>query len=94
MERKIMARAVTKDRSMEKRSESRGSPKVFHGASIKLVGVPLYQFKLKDTSENGASILVKADSLLNQWLITHALLGVFCIHGRTVSLGQGKHHAV
>jgi len=63
-----MARAVTKDRSVEKRSESRGSPKVFHGASIKLVGVPLYQFKLKDTSENGASILVKADSFMLNYL--------------------------
>jgi len=63
-----MARAVTKDRSVEKRSESRGSPKVFHGASIKLVGVPLYQFKLKDSSENGASLLVKEDSTMLDYL--------------------------
>jgi hypothetical protein len=68
MERKIMARAVTKDSSMEKRSESRGAPKGFHGASIKLVGVPLYQFKLKDASENGASILVKEDSFMLNYL--------------------------
>jgi len=63
-----MARAVTKDRSMNKRSESRDAPKGFHGASIKLVGVPLYQFKLKDSSENGASILVKEDSFMLNYL--------------------------
>jgi hypothetical protein len=68
MEGKIMARAVTKDSSTEKRSESRGAPKGFHGASIKLVGVPLYQFKLKDASENGASILVKEDSFMLKYL--------------------------
>jgi hypothetical protein len=33
-----------------------------------LVGVPLYQFKLKDTSENGASILVKEDSFMLNYL--------------------------
>jgi len=63
-----MARAVKKDSSTEKRSESRGAPKGFHGASIKLVGVPLYQFKLKDFSENGASILVKEDSTMLDYL--------------------------
>ena len=63
-----MARAVTKDSSMNKRSESRDAPKGFHGASIKLVGVPLYQFKLKDSSENGASILVKEDSFMLNYL--------------------------
>ena len=63
-----MARAVKKDGSTEKRSESRGAPKGFHGASIKLVGVPLYQFKLKDSSENGASILVKEDSFMLNYL--------------------------
>jgi len=63
-----MARAVKKDSSTEKRSESRGAPKGFHGVSIKLVGVPLYQFKLKDTSENGASILIKEDSFMLNYL--------------------------
>ena len=63
-----MARAVSKNSSMDKRAESRGAPKGFHGASIKLVGVPLYQFKLKDSSENGASILVKEDSFMLNYL--------------------------
>jgi PilZ domain-containing protein len=71
-----MARAVTKDSSMDKRSESRGAPKAFHGASIKLVGVPLYQFKLKDTSENGASILVKEDSFMLNYLEVGQILNI------------------
>ena len=49
---------------MEKRSSNRALPKGFHGAEIKLTGVPLYQFKLKDISDNGASILIKEDSAM------------------------------
>jgi hypothetical protein len=47
---------------MEKRLEKRAFPKGFHGAEIKLIGIPLYQFKLKDISDNGASLLVKENS--------------------------------
>ena len=71
-----MARAVTKDRHSEKRSESRKLPKGFHSASIKLVGVPLYQFKLKDSSENGASILVKEDSFMLNYLEVGQILTI------------------
>ena len=71
-----MARAVTKDSSMNERSESRDAPKGFHGASIKLVGVPLYQFKLKDTSENGASILIKEDSFMLNYLEVGQVLNI------------------
>ena len=49
---------------MEKRSSKRALPPGSHGAEIKLTGVPLYQFKLKDISDNGASILVKEDSAM------------------------------
>jgi len=49
---------------MEKRSAKRALPTGSHGAEIKLIGVPLYQFKLKDISDNGASILVKEDSAM------------------------------
>ena len=63
-----MARAVSQDGSMEKRLEKRNTPKGFHGASIKLVGVPLYQFKLKDISANGSNLLVKEDSSMMNYL--------------------------
>ena len=63
-----MSGAVSQDGSLEKRSETRHIPKGFHGASIKLVGVPLYQFKLKDTSDHGATILVKENSFMMNYL--------------------------
>ena len=49
---------------MEKRSSKRALSTGFHGAEIKLTGVPLYQFKLKDISDNGASILIKENSAM------------------------------
>jgi hypothetical protein len=63
-----MARVVSQDSPTEKRVEGRHTPEGFHGASIKLVGVPLYQFKLKDMSDNGSSILVKDDSFMINYL--------------------------
>jgi hypothetical protein len=56
---------------MEKRSEKRAFPKGFHGAEIKLIGIPLYQFKLKDISDNGASLLMKENSSM----INHLKIG-------------------
>jgi hypothetical protein len=47
---------------MEKRSAKRAVPIGFNRAEIKLTGIPLYQFKLKDVSDNGASLLVKENS--------------------------------
>ena len=49
---------------MEKRSEKRALPTKLNGAEIKLTGIPLYQFKLKDISDNGTCILVKEDSAM------------------------------
>ena len=63
-----MAGTVSQDGSMERRSETRSSPKGFHGAEIKLIGVPLYHFKLKDMSANGASLLVKENSFMINYL--------------------------
>ena len=56
---------------MDKRSEKRAFPKGFHGAEIKLIGIPLYQFKLKDISDNGASLLMKENSSM----INHLKIG-------------------
>ena len=63
-----MAGVISQDSPTEKRLEARHTPEGFSGASIKLVGVPLYQFKLKDTSHNGASVLVKDDSFMINYL--------------------------
>ena len=56
---------------MEKRSAKRAVPTGFNGAEIKLTGIPLYQFKLKDLSDKGASLLVK----VNSDMMTHLEVG-------------------
>ena len=59
---------------MEKRSAARSLATGSHGAEIKLTGVPLYQFKLKDISPDGAGILVKDDSaMINHLEVGQAL---------------------
>ena len=56
---------------MEKRSTKRAVPIGFTVAEIKLTGIPLYQFKLKDVSDHGASLLVKE----NSDMMTHLEVG-------------------
>ena len=48
----------------EKRSEVRQKAKFYHHAEIRLVGVPVYEVKIKDLSSKGVSIVVKKNSLL------------------------------
>ena len=48
----------------EKRSEVRQQAKRFYHAEIRLVGVPVYEVKLKNVSTKGSCVLVKEDSLL------------------------------
>lgn len=48
----------------ERRTQKREAAKYCDHAEIRLVGVPIYEVKIKDLSANGASILVKKDSLL------------------------------
>jgi len=54
----------------EKRSEVRQKAKRCYHAEIRLVGVPVYEVKLKDLSTRGSCILVKEDSLLMNHLKT------------------------
>ena len=53
----------TKSSSDERRSEPRTDVMQFHSVEIKLdAPLPIYQFNLRDISENGVCILVKEDS--------------------------------
>lgn len=54
----------------ERRSEFRAKAKRCYHAEIRLVGVPVYEVKLKDLSTRGSCILVKEDSLLINHLKT------------------------
>ena len=68
---------------MEKRSAKRAFPTGFHGAEIKLTGVPLYQFKLKDISDTGASLLVKENSaMINHLEVGQSLRIKFDLNSR------------
>ena len=51
------------DSILEKRSQPRSDADAIHSVEINLKGsVPIYQFKLRDVSVDGACILVKEDS--------------------------------
>ena len=60
----------------ERRSHKREAARYCYHAEIRLIGVPVYEVKIKDLSSNGASILVRKDSLL----LNH--LGI----GKTISV--------
>lgn len=60
----------------ERRSQKREAAKYCYHAEIRLIGVPVYEVKIKDMSPKGASILVNKDSLL----LNH--LGI----GKTISV--------
>jgi hypothetical protein len=57
-----MAKENFKENHTERRSETRKTASHLFGAEIKLPGVPIHRFKLKDISLNGACILIKEDS--------------------------------
>ena len=46
----------------EKRVEPRTNSLTDHRAELKFPGVPVYQFKVRDISEHGAGVVVRADS--------------------------------
>ena len=52
----------------DKRSESRHDAKDYYHAEIRLVGVPVYEVKLKNLSSKGACFLVKDNSSLLNYM--------------------------
>ena len=46
----------------ERRLEPRATKLSNHSAEFKFIGVPVYQFKVRDMSSKGAGIVVRADS--------------------------------
>jgi hypothetical protein len=48
----------------DRRSEPREPPRKLHSVELKLPGLPIYLFKLKDISPMGACFLVKENSAL------------------------------
>jgi PilZ domain len=56
------------DAAVEKRSAERKMADRSHRVEIKLPGIPAYQFKVKDLSVKGASVLIREDSGLVPYL--------------------------
>jgi len=48
--------------SSERRAEPRATKLSDHRAEFKFAGVPVYQLKVRDLSDKGAGVVVKADS--------------------------------
>ncbi len=57
-----MAEENTEKKSLDRRSVPREPSKKFHSVEMKLASLPIYLFKLKDISPNGACFLVKEGS--------------------------------
>ena len=71
-----MTEKITAKESSEKRSEPRGPSKKFHSVEMKLASLPIYLFKLKDISPNGACFLVKEDSSMLKHLKVGQILNM------------------
>jgi hypothetical protein len=57
-----MAEKTSAENHAEKRAETRETLEEMQSVELKLPNLPIYVFKLKDTSSNGICFLVKADS--------------------------------
>ena len=57
-----MAEEVSAKHLSERRAEPRHPSRRFHSVEMKLASLPIYLFKLKDVSANGACFMVKEGS--------------------------------
>ena len=55
----------------EKRCESRSKKQRDYRVEIKFIGEPIYQFRVIDSSNNGASLLIKDDSRFLELISVH-----------------------
>ncbi|MBI5581090.1 MAG: hypothetical protein HY895_18210 [Deltaproteobacteria bacterium] len=70
---------------INRRLESRTTKLSNHGAEFKLVGVPIYQLKVRDLSAKGAGIVARADSVFLKMIRIGQELDV-----KLVSFGEAK----
>jgi hypothetical protein len=69
-----MTHRISARYSADRRTDDRHLPQKFYSVEMKLAGLPIYQFKLKDVSENGACFMVKEDSAILEYLEVGLLL--------------------
>ena len=80
-----MAEDDTINASAERRSEARKETNGMYGAELNMPGVPIYRFKFKDISHNGACVLIKEDSSAMNYL--QAGLTIDMMYNSPVLLG-------
>lgn len=79
----------------ERRTQKRKDAKYCYHAEIRLIGVPIYEVKIKDLSSNGAAILVKKDSLLLAHLGIGKTLSIkYFLEDRSKAVGPFKANIV
>ena len=59
---RIMNQELPPRQPVERRSELRKNEEPMRSAELKLLSLPIYLFKVKDSSQNGLCLLVKEDS--------------------------------
>ena len=59
-----MTEDISANYSTDRRSEPREPSKKFHSVEMKLASLPIYLFKLKEISSNGACFMVKEGSAI------------------------------
>lgn len=75
----------------ERRTQKREAAKYCDHLEIRLVGVPLYEVKIKDRSAGGAAILIKKDSLLLNHLRVGKTISVkYYLGDRSKAVGPFK----
>ena len=82
---------INMEMNEERRSQLRQAAKSCYHAEIRLVGVPLYEVKIKDLSPNGVSILIKKDSfLLHHMGIGKTISVKYYLANRSKAMGPFK----
>lgn len=71
-----MAEKLSAKNEYDRRSEPREPSRKFHSVEMKLASLPIYLFKLKDISSNGACFLVKEGSSILKHLKVGQILSM------------------
>ena len=71
-----MTEDISENYSSDRRSAPRKPSKMFHSVEMKLASLPIYLFKLKDISSNGACFMVKEGSAILKHLKVGQILNM------------------
>ena len=73
---RIMSHNIPPEQPAERRSELRKNEKPMRSVELKLPSLPIYLFKVKDSSQNGFCLLVKEDSNILEHIHVGQILNI------------------